>query len=180
MPRLKPVDIEKADDKTKELLEQVKGKFGRVPNILATMANAPAALEAYMKFSGALGNGSLNPKLREKLALAVGELNQCHYCLAAHTALGQNVGLSEQEIMESRQINADDENERIALKFAETMIVKRGWVEDEDVAKLRDAGFDEEEIVEIIFVVFQNIMTNFFNHIARIPIDFPEAQPLKQ
>ncbi len=96
MPRIQPVNRRTADAQTNELLASVEKKMGRVPNIVATMANSPAVARAYLGLSQALAGGSLSPQLREKLALAVGEQNNCDYCVAAHTALGKGAGLSDE------------------------------------------------------------------------------------
>lgn len=83
MPRLHQIAPEAATGKAKELLDAVKGKLGLVPNITRAMANSPAVLEGYLGLSGAVGKGSLSAKSREQIALAVGQANQCDYCLAA-------------------------------------------------------------------------------------------------
>jgi alkylhydroperoxidase family enzyme len=85
MPRLDAVGSGTATGKTKELLDQVHGKLGFVPNMMRTMAISPAALEGHLGLSGALAGGALTPKVREHIALAVGEANGCEY--VAHVAL---------------------------------------------------------------------------------------------
>ena len=86
MARIQPLDLSTATGPAKELLDTVKAKFGKVPNMMKTMAHAPAVLQSYLGFSGALAGGLLSPKLREQIALAISEVNQCHYCVAAHSA----------------------------------------------------------------------------------------------
>ncbi len=85
MSRFNQIAPDVATGKTKELLGAVKSRFGRVPNMIQEMANSPAALEAYLQFSGALAGGSLSAANREQIALAVGQLNHCDYCVSAHT-----------------------------------------------------------------------------------------------
>ncbi|MHC4607895.1 MAG: carboxymuconolactone decarboxylase family protein [Planctomycetota bacterium] len=178
MPRIKAVDPEKATGKTRELLGAVKQKFGVVPNIIRGLANSPAALEAYLGFSGALQGSSISPKLREQIALAVGETNGCQYCVSAHSLLGKKVGIGNEEALESRRGKASDPKAQAALTFAGQLLEKRGWVSDEDVSALRAAGFGDPEIAEIVATVALNIFTNFFNHVAATKIDFPEAPKL--
>ena len=96
MPRLKAIEIAEAEPKAKALLEGVQKKLGLAPNLMRTMANSPAVLEAYLGLANALGKGAITPKLREQIALTVSELNACHYCLSAHSALGKMVGLSDE------------------------------------------------------------------------------------
>jgi AhpD family alkylhydroperoxidase len=81
----------------------VQKKLGMTPNMMRTMAQSPAVLEGYLNLSSALGGGSLPAKLREQIALVVGEANGCEYCLSAHSAIGRMLGLSEEEILDSRR-----------------------------------------------------------------------------
>src|SRR5579872_5264569 len=87
MPRINPVQTAEATGKSKQLLEGVQAKLGITPNLMKTLAAAPAALEAYLNFSGALGGGLLDAKFREQIALAVAQANSCEYCLSAHTVI---------------------------------------------------------------------------------------------
>ncbi len=73
MARLQPLNLETTSGKTKEILEGVKSKLGRVPNIHGAMAHSPALLEGYLGLSSALGGGKLDPKLREFISLSVAE-----------------------------------------------------------------------------------------------------------
>lgn len=175
MPRLTAIDPTTATGKAKELLDGVKAKIGMVPNLMRTYANSPAALEAYLNFSGALGNGLLPAKLREQIALAVADANACEYCLSAHTALGKMVGLQENEIAASRQAHSSDAKIEAALQFAHQLVVKRGEVSDSEVQAVRDAGYSDGEITEIVAHVALNIFTNYFNHVAQTVVDFPKV-----
>jgi len=173
MARFKSIDPTTATGRTKELLDAVKQKFGMVPNITRLMANSPQVLEGYLGFSGALAGGRLNPQLRERIAIAVASKNGCNYCLSAHTAVGQMVGLSQEELTAARSGQSAGEKESTALRFAVKIVRERGWVGDEDMTSLRQAGFDDGEIVEIIGTTVLNIFTNYFNHVAETEIDFP-------
>ena len=173
MPRFQPVDPATATGHTKELLDTVKQKFGMVPNITRLMANSPAVLEGYTSFSGALAGGRLDPQLRERLAIAVASANGCDYCLSAHTAGGRMVGLSEEELIAAQRGESSGEKESVALRFAIKIVRERSWASDEDVAALRQVGFDDGEIVEIIAMTVLNIFTNYFNHVAETEVDFP-------
>lgn len=179
MPRLRAVKTSDATGKAGELLKGVEQKLGTAPNIMRTMANSPAVLEAYLAFTSALARGSLSAKLREQIALAVGEANQCKYCLAAHTALGKMAGLSEAEIADSRRGASSHGKTQAALGFARKVVRERGWVGDDDVAALRSAGFDDGGIAEIIATVAVNIFTNYLNHVAETEVDFPEVSELQ-
>jgi uncharacterized peroxidase-related enzyme len=173
MTRIPPVSYEQTTGKTRELLNAVKEKLGRTPNMMKTMAQSPAVLEAYLTFSGALAGGELSGRLREQIALVSAEINGCGYCASAHTAIGKIVGLDEDAILAARNAHAADPKTDAALKFARTVILNRGEVSDADLQAVKSAGFSEGEIVEIVTNVALNIFTNYLNEIAKTDIDFP-------
>jgi len=178
MPRIYPVTTDGADKKTTDLLNTVKSKMGMVPNLISTMAQSPAVATAYLGFSQALSTGALPPSLREQIALTVGETNGCDYCVSAHSALGRGAGLAEESVLAARQAKASGAKENAALVFAKKMVDDRGLVSDNDLSELRDAGFSEGDICEIVANVALNIFTNYFNHVAGTDIDFPVAPEL--
>lgn len=178
MPRIQPVNVETASPATIALLGEVRKQMGTVPNIIATMANSEPAAKAYLAFSGALANGSLPRKLREQIALVVGEANDCHYCLSAHSFLASKAGANESEIVGARQGKAPDAKSNAVLSFAKKLVDERGQVSDDDVQQLSNAGLGPGEITEIVSVVALNMFTNYFNHVAGTEIDFPLAPAL--
>ena len=175
MPRLKAIETAEAEPKTKALLEGVQKKLGMTPNLMRTMANSPAVLEAYLGLGNALGKGTFQPKLREQIALTVGELNGCQYCLSAHSALGKMAGLGDEEIGDSRRGVSPHRKTEAVLQFARKVVTERGWVSDDDVASLRAAGTSDAEIAEVVAHVAVNIFSNYFNHVAETDVDFPEV-----
>src|SRR4029453_8859530 len=86
-----PATIDAAPAASRPLLEAVKKQLGLVPNMFRLVANSPAALEGYLGLSGALNKGTLPAPTRERIALAVAEINGCNYCLSAHTYLVKNL-----------------------------------------------------------------------------------------
>jgi uncharacterized peroxidase-related enzyme len=146
--------------------------------MVATMAQSPAVATAYVGFSHALSQGSLSARSRERLALVVAEENSCDYCLAAHTFLAGKAGLGEQEILDNRRGASDEPKVAAALAFARKLVRNRGQVGDADVAALREHGFTEGEVAEIIANVALNVFTNYFNIAAGVEIDFPKAPAL--
>ena len=175
MSRLQPVDPRIATGKAKELLDAVKGKLGIVPNMTRVMATSPAVLESYLGFSGALAHGLLDAKTREQLALLTAQQNQCNYCLSAHTAIGKMVGLREEQILASREGDGGSLRTTAALTFAKRVLDTKGQIGEADLAAVRDAGFSEGEIAEIIAHVALNVFTNYFNIAADVEIDFPKV-----
>ncbi|MEI7473422.1 MAG: carboxymuconolactone decarboxylase family protein [bacterium] len=161
---------------TKELLNKVQQKFGGVPNVFKMMANSSAVLDSYLSFSGALSNGKLDAKIAERIALYIAQRNSCEYCLAAHSLIASKTGLSEEEIMLSRRGASSSAKADAALKLANAVYETRGKVEDIDLANAREAGFDQEEILEIVGNVTLNILTNLLNNVAQTELDFAKAK----
>jgi uncharacterized peroxidase-related enzyme len=178
MSRITAIDPTQATGKTAELFTAVKGKLGVVPNLMRTLGQSPAALEAYLGFSGTLAKGVLPAAVREQLALAIGESNACDYCLSAHTLLGKGAGLTPEAIVEARRSQAADAKVDALLKFAAAVVAARGLVSDEALAAVRTAGASDAEIIEVVAHVALNTLTNYTNHVAQTVIDFPRAAPL--
>ena len=175
MSRLKPIDPATATGQTKNLLDTVKTKMGLVPNMTKVMANAPAVLEGYLGLSGALSAGLLDAKTREQLALVVAEDNHCNYCLSAHSAIGKMVGLSEPQILASREGHGINDRSTAALLFARQVLDSKGQVTDSQLEAVRSAAFSDGEIAEIIAHVALNVLTNYFNNATQVDIDFPKV-----
>ena len=175
MQRITPINPAEATGKAKKLLDGVQAKLGFTPNLMKTLATAPAALEAYLQFGAAMGTGVLDAKFREQISLAVAQANSCEYCLSAHSAIGKMVGLTPDEIAASRESHAADAKRDAGLRFAQTVVVQRGEVSDAALASVRNAGYTDGEITEIVANVAVNIFTNYFNHVAQTEVDFPRV-----
>jgi uncharacterized peroxidase-related enzyme len=175
MPRISPIAHDAATGKAKTLLDGVKTKLGFVPNMMATMAHAPAVLEGYLNFSGALSHGVLNAKVREQIAIAVAEANTCDYCASAHRAIGGMVGLAEKELDASRAATSPDVKVDTILKLAQRLVLSKGRLTDAELSKARATGLSDAEIQEVVANVALNILTNYINHLADPAIDFPQA-----
>ncbi|MGE3173459.1 MAG: carboxymuconolactone decarboxylase family protein [Planctomycetota bacterium] len=173
MSRIPAIDPAAADARQKPLLDAVQKKLGKTPNMMRVLANSPAALQAYLDFGAALSGGALSAKVREQIALTVGEVNQCDYCLSAHTAIGGMVGLKPEQVAAARSAAAADPKTDAALKLARTLVVNRGHATDQDLAAARAAGLSDAEIVETTANVALNILTNYTNHLAQTVVDFP-------
>ena len=178
MVRIALVDPTTAAGKAKDLLTAIQSKLGFVPNMMRGPAQSPAALKAYLDFSGALGGGVLPARVRELIALQVAEVNGCAYCLAAHTAIGGMLGAPTVELEHARHGQSDDPKIAALLALARELVLRRGELRDADLRLARQAGISDAELVEVIGAVALNVFTNYFNHVAATPIDFPEVAPL--
>jgi uncharacterized peroxidase-related enzyme len=166
--------IEASPAAAQPLLEGAKKQLGSVPNLFRVIANSPAALTGYLGLNGALAKGSLDAQTRERIALAVAEINGCAYCLSAHSYMAKNLAkLSDTEIAANRNGHSNDPRADAAVHFAAQVVTARGHVSDADVAAVRLAGFDDAQIVEIVVHVALNTLTNYVNEVAKTEIDFP-------
>lgn len=171
MARIQPND--KPTPEAQKTLDGLKEKLGTVPNIFQTFSHSPAVLDFYMQGSGALGKTSLSAALRESIALTVAGLNGCDYCASAHTVIGKGAGLDDDEAGQNLHAKSNDSKAQAALDFAAKLVENRANVTDADVQAVKDAGYSDGEVLEIVAVVAFNIFTNYFNHVADTDIDFP-------
>ncbi len=178
MPKLQPVSMESANPAQKMLLEGIKAKMGKVPNIYATIAHSPTTLEAMLAYNQGLKKGVLTPREIEALALAVGQANSCDYCVSAHTVMGKMAGLSVEETVESRQGRSHDPKLDALVDLAVEIVHTQGRPVVRVVDNFLRAGYSEAALIEVIAWVSYNIFTNYFNHIAGTESDFPQAPAL--
>jgi len=173
MPRIKGIKPDQATGQAKQLFDTLNEKYGMVPNLARTLANSPSALQGYLAFGEALEGSELSATLREQVALTVSEANGCGYCVAAHCAIGKSVGLSDSELTDARQSSSPDSKIDAALDFARKLVEERGWVNDEDLDRVRRAGYDDGAITDIVAIVAWKTFANYFNHVAGTDVDFP-------
>jgi uncharacterized peroxidase-related enzyme len=172
MSRIALVNPAQTTPDRQALLDQVTQAFGATPNMFKAVANSPAALRSMWGAFGALGGGRIDAQLGEQIAVAVADRNACEYCLAAHTALGRKAGLTAAQLQSAQMGESADARTAAALRFALKLVNERGQVSDADVQALRQAGFDEEHIVEILAHVALNLFTNYVNVAFDVPVDF--------
>ena len=173
MSRISVPSLNDVPAASRPVLDVVHSQLGAVPNLFRLIAKSAVALNAFAGFQSALGK-TLDVKTRERIALAVAQVNGCDYCLSAHTYLGLNLAkISPEEIALNRQGASSDPRAHAAVSFAASVARTRGHVSDEIIAAVRDAGFSDAQIVEIVALVAENTFTNYLNEVARTDIDFP-------
>jgi uncharacterized peroxidase-related enzyme len=169
-----PATIDATPPASQPQLRVVEKQLGVVPNMFRLIAHSPAALEGYLGLSGALGKGALPAATRERIALAIAEINGCNYCLSAHTYLGKNLAkLDDAEIAANRNGTSNDPKADAAVRFAVEVVRARGHVGDDDVRAVKAAGYDDAQVIEIVLHVALNTLTNYVNVVAGTDIDFP-------
>ena len=171
--RVPLVDRTAAAGSVRTVLDQIHGAFGATPNMFRAVANSPAALQSMWAAFGALGGGVVGAALGEQIAVAVANRNACDYCLAAHTALGRKAGVSGDDLAAAQSGESADPRTAAVLRFALKLVNERGQVDATDVQALRDHGWSDEHIVEIVAHVALNLFTNYVNVALAVPVDFP-------
>ncbi|MFZ5602465.1 MAG: carboxymuconolactone decarboxylase family protein [Pseudomonadota bacterium] len=175
MSRIAVVTPATATAEQQALLDAIQAKLGMVPNFLKVFANSPAALRAFLGLHSIAGEGSLDAPTRERIALALAQQNTCEYCLAAHTAIGRKAGLTGQEIQANRAGGSEDARAAVAVQFARALVEHKGDVTSAEIQSMRDVGYTDAVIVEVITHVGMNLLTNILGKASRVEIDFPRV-----
>ncbi|GAA2693159.1 carboxymuconolactone decarboxylase family protein [Streptomyces lunalinharesii] len=169
-----PVEPATATGKAAELLADVQKTLGLTPNMTKAMANSPALLQGYLALSGALSGGALPAPVRERLAVATAEHNGCEYCLSAHTYIGANLAkVDAPELEAARDAKSSDPRIQALLTLSDAIARGRGQVDDTVLQAARDAGATDEEIGEVVGHLALNVLTNYFNTLAKVDNDWP-------
>ncbi|GIW74708.1 MAG: alkyl hydroperoxide reductase AhpD [Phycisphaerales bacterium] len=177
MARLRVIDPDSTSGPVREIFDgPLKGKH---LNIFKGMANAPAALSAYLGMAKALGEGVLTPAEREVVALVTGQHTGCDYCLAAHTHLAKQAGLSESQTLQARRGEMDDPRLDALARFTKAVLETNGSVDDAELDAFRKAGYTDQHVAEVVAAIGLNLYTNLFNHVNQTELDLPKAPALE-
>lgn len=159
------------------IFDNLKKGFGRVPNLFATLAHSETALAAYMAFQG--GKSSVSGKAREVVNLVVSQVNECEYCLAAHTVVGKMSGFTDEQILELRRGHASFDARFDALaRLTKGITQSRGHVDQRLVEAFFAAGWTKENLVDAIVIIGDKTVTNYLHSTTKVPVDFPAAPTL--
>lgn len=168
-----------APAESQPILDNVDKMLGFVPNLQRLMSISPNALSGWASLMGSLSK-TLDVKTRDGIALAVSEADGCDYCLAAHTYISLNMAkIPPEEIALNREGRSSDPKREAAVAFAKALIEKRGKVSDQEFAAVKAVGWTDANVVEVIALTAQFLLTNFMNNAIQTPIDFPEVDPAK-
>ena len=168
---------EQVPAESKPTLDAFTRNIGFTPNMMAAFAQSPIAFNAWAALFGALSK-SLDVKTRDSIGLAVSEVNGCNYCLTVHSFTAEHMAkLPADEIILARKGQATDPKRDAAIRFARKVIQTRGQVSDADLKAVRDAGYTEANVIEIVALVAMYSLTNFFNNVFDPQKDFPAVQP---
>ena len=177
MSRFNVPTRDEVSEKNQAIFDNLKKQVGFVPNLFATYAYSENALKNYLDFSGA--PSSLKAKEKEAVNLAVSEVNNCEYCLAAHTAIGKMNGYNDDQIIELRQGKASFDTKIDALaRLARNITENRGNTDQAVLDNFFDAGWTKENLIDTISLVGDKTISNYINNTVKAPVDFPVAVSL--
>jgi AhpD family alkylhydroperoxidase len=168
MVRITPLDVETADPRARELLDELAGRGTEPGPMVRTMANAPALLRGYLELSRAMKRSHLDRRVSERISLAVQEWLGCDYCVEAHSRAARALGLSDNDIELARQGTAIDPKVAAMVAFGQQVFAAPAEITDEQVEELRDLGYTDEQIAEVPGLVALNVLTGAFNLVAGI------------
>jgi uncharacterized peroxidase-related enzyme len=176
MDRIKILPKNEASESVQPILDRVEKQLGFLPNLHRVMANSPAVLKGWLGLMSSLST-TLDVKTRDAIALAVSEVNACHYCLSAHSYVAATFAdITPDEIALNRQGRSTDTKRDAAAQFAVSVIEKRGHIDGSEMEAIRHAGYGDGEILELIALAVQFSLTNIINNVAGTDIDFPLVQ----
>ncbi len=172
MPSFPIHTIETAPDGSKAALADATKQFGFLPNLMGELAAAPAALKAYLMLGDLLSQTSLSPAEQQIVLVSASMSNDCHYCVAAHSAGLTMAGMAAHHIEALRAGRPLDDPRLDAIRvFTATVVEQRGDIDEEDVRRFIDAGYTQAQVLEVLVGVAMKTLSNYTNHIAATPLD---------
>lgn len=178
METINALTRDEVSENNQAIFDNLNSKLGFVPNLYASFAYSDTALGDYLTFQNR--TSSLKAKEREVINLVVSQVNECDYCLAAHTALGKMNGFTDEQILEIRtgEVSFDERIGALA-NFVKDITINRSKPSEEALNRLFEAGFTKENLVDINIVIGDKIVSNFIFGSGQFEIDFPAAPQLE-
>lgn len=167
-------DVESAPEAAKPLLKGAQERMGFLPNLYRHMAEAPASLEGYLTLSEIYGKSSLSEAEQQIVLLAASAENNCDFCVAAHSDMAKNAGLSEEIVTETAHGHAydiPDERLRALATFTRAVVAERGHPTEEQLEVFMASGYGHQQVLEVILGVTLKTLSNYTNHIAQTDLN---------
>lgn len=176
MEKIAVPTFETLPQESQKLLEPMKKKMGKIPNIILLMATSPALLEGYFKMDAIGKQSSFSGKEQEYIKLAVAEANGCTYCVAAHTYIAKNMlKMSNDEIHEARKCCSSDKKLGALACLAASTAKDRGHLKKEDIDVFFSLGFNQKDLMDFIGIIITMTITNYAHNMTDVDIDFPKV-----
>ncbi len=162
-----------APQAARDTLTKVANHYGFLPNLLGGLAEAPAALHGYIGLSEQFGTSSLNAQEQQVVLLATSVINECGFCVAAHSFLARNAAkLDDANLQALRNGTALPDRRLDALaQFTRAVVNERGWVGGAALEAFLGAGFSKAQVLEVITGVALKTLSNYANHVLETPVN---------
>lgn len=172
MQKFKIYTLETAPEVSKVFLASSQRSAGFIPNMHAIMAESPVMLKAYKEIGRIFGETSFTPIEQEVIEMTINQVNECTYCVAAHSYFDR-LSKYPEEILNALVENKIIDNSKLQTLrlFTKAVVEKRGWVSKEEIETFHLAGYSKEQLLEIIVGIAHKTISNYLNHIAETPID---------
>ncbi len=166
-------DMDSAPEAARPELAAAQAAYGAIPNLYRGFAANPATLKSYLAISECLrDHGELSPLEQQLVCLTVSAENGCIYCVAAHSVLASMAGMPEQTLGELRSQQPVSDARLNELRNLTLSVMRhRGWIPPADLEAFQAAGYDQRHVLEVLTILAQKTLSNYFNHIARTPLD---------
>lgn len=179
MKTIKVPTREEVGPETQALYDQIAKGLGKLPNLYATIGYSQNTLKGFLQFDSAMSSSVFSPKEKEAINLVVSEVNNCKYCLAAHTMVAKTKGFSHEEIISLRKGYTEEVKLAAVISLAKNITENHGYAEPQLLEDFFQAGYKEDALIELVALITIRIFTNYVHAITGVPIDFPEAMSLK-
>src|SRR3984893_497533 len=166
--------IESAPEQSKPALQSLKAAFGMIPNIAGAMATSPVLINSLVGLFQRVHGGSFTEAQIQTLLLTNAVTNACSWAVAFHTALALKEGLHSADVEAIRDGRAPEDRKHAALStLTKTLIEKRGHLDDRDVGRFLEAGFNQAQVLEVLAVLAASTITNYVGNITKPPVEAP-------
>ncbi|MCC7478657.1 carboxymuconolactone decarboxylase family protein [bacterium] len=175
------LDEQNAPESLREQLASLKTRMGYLPNWARGLALSPQAFEAFSALNQQVARCRMSVAEKQTIMLSISRLNDCHYCMAAHTASAVRQKLDPQLIAALRSgAGLPDERQQALRRFAEQLYEGRGKVSDVDFENFLAAGYTRQQALEVVLAIATKVLSNFADQLMEIeldPADEPYAWP---
>lgn len=166
MSRFTPLTSSTAVGASRDLLADLEDRHGQIGHMVSTMAHSPAVLGGYLQLSRSLRRAKLDRKISERISIAVQVLQGCGLCLRSHIDAARSLGISEEEIALARAGSSADASVAAIVALGVQVYRSPASITDDQVTSLRQHGYSDREIADVVGVVAINILTGAFNLLA--------------
>jgi uncharacterized peroxidase-related enzyme len=159
---------------SQEIFDKTKKGLGFVPNMYKTMGNNPALLDAYTyAYNSFRANSGFSPVEQEVILLSVAYENNCEYCMAAHSFIGDKMSKVPTEVTNAIRENKEIPDAKLAAlsKLARSLTTTRGNISQEEVNDFLALGYSEAHVLGVIAGIAVKTMSNYSNHITKPELD---------